>query len=317
MKENKLIVVAIGGNSLIEDNKTISIANQYEAARKTATHIVRLIAEGNKVVVVHGNGPQVGFALLRSERSKDILHTESLDICVANTQGVIGYQLQMALYNEASKANLKLDVATVVSQVEIDKNDPALKQPSKPIGLFMDEKEAALRAKEDNWNIIEDSSRGYRRVVASPKPKAIIELNSIKTLVNNNVTVIAAGGGGVAVLRNENNQLEGFEAVIDKDLAAALLAKELGADLLVISTAVQKVYLNYNKENQKPLNKITVKEAQKFIEEGHFGLGSMLPKIEAAINFVQNSTRKAIITNYENLYDAIYLDQGTKIVASI
>ncbi len=314
MKQNSLIVIAIGGNSLIEDNSNISVSSQYEAARKTATHIVKLIAQGNRVVVAHGNGPQVGFALLRSENSKDILHTEPLDFCVASTQGTIGYQLQMALYNEAAKLNLNLDVTTVISQVEVDPQDPSFKKPTKPIGLFMGEQEALEKAEKENWVVVEDSGRGYRRVVPSPKPKAIVELSTIKKLAESNVTVIAVGGGGIPVIRKNDSYLEGIEAVIDKDLAASLLAKELNADLLVISTAVNKVFLNYGKPSQLALDTVTVNECKEFIKEGHFAPGSMLPKIEAAIDFVQKSNSSAIITSFENLYDAIYAEGGTKIV---
>ncbi len=313
MDDKKVIVIAIGGNSLIEENNNVSVATQYEAARKTASHIVKLIADGNKVIIVHGNGPQVGFALLRSEMASELLHTEPLDSCVADTQGSIGYLLQKALYNEAIKIGLSLPVATVITQVEVDKDDAAFANPTKPIGLFMDEKEAKNRLEKDGWSILEDSGRGYRRVVASPKPKAIVELETIKTLIDNNITVIAVGGGGIPVVKTADNSLKGCEAVIDKDLASALLAKEINADLFVVSTAVEKVSLNYNKPNQIDLKSLTLDECRSYIKQGHFGVGSMLPKIEAIIDFVESTNKMGLITNYENIWEALYGDKGTKI----
>lgn len=314
METGKLIVIAIGGNSLIEDAKNVSIKSQYEAARKTASHIVRLVQAGNRVVIAHGNGPQVGYILLRAEFAKSILHTVPLDSCVADTQGAIGYQLQMALNNEFNKAGLNKQVATIVTQVEVDPQDSSFTTPSKPIGSFMSEEDATEHRKQDGWDVMEDAGRGYRRVVASPKPVSIVELETIRVLVNNDVMVIAAGGGGIPVVRNSDGSIEGKEAVIDKDLAAALMAKELKADLFVISTAVEKVSLNYGRPEQKDLDTITLDECQRYVEEGHFAPGSMLPKVQAMMDFVKSTGNVGLITNPENIYDSLYNNKGTKIV---
>jgi len=314
--QSKLIVIAIGGNSLIEDPKNVTIESQYEAARKTATHIARLIKAGHRVVIAHGNGPQVGYVLLRSEYSRSILHSVPLDSCVADTQGAIGYQLQMALKNELAALGITdANVATVVTQVEVSDDDPSFGKPTKPIGSFMTAAEAEKHASEDGWVCTEDAGRGYRRVVASPKPVSIVEIETVKALLDNKVVVIAAGGGGIPVVRDKDGMLSGREAVIDKDLAAALMAKALHADLFVISTAVEKVFLNWGKPNQKALETITADEAQTYIEEGHFAPGSMLPKVEAIVDFVRSTGNMGLITDPANLYGALYEGKGTKVVS--
>ena len=313
--DSKLIVIAIGGNSLIEDSKHVTVSAQYEAAAKTCHHIARLVREGHRVVIAHGNGPQVGYILRRAEYAKDILHTVPLDSCVADTQGAIGYQLQRALDNEFTALGLKESVATVVTQVEVDPNDKSFQKPTKPIGSFMSEEEALKHKEKDGWSIMEDAGRGFRRVVASPKPKKIIELDTIRTLLDNNIIVIAAGGGGIPVVRDENGALQGKEAVIDKDLAAAILAKDLHADLFVISTAVEKVCLNYGKPDQKELSEVPVSELDTYIGEGHFAPGSMLPKIQAVRDFVSSTGGTGLITDPAHLYDALYHGAGTKIVS--
>ncbi|HOE84020.1 MAG TPA: carbamate kinase [Sphaerochaeta sp.] len=314
--QSKLIVIAIGGNSLIEDPKNVTIESQYEAARKTATHIARLIKAGHRVVIAHGNGPQVGYVLLRSEYSRSILHSVPLDSCVADTQGAIGYQLQMALKNELAALGITdANVATVVTQVEVSDDDPSFGKPTKPIGSFMTAAEAEKREAEDGWVCTEDAGRGYRRVVASPKPVSIVEIETVKALLDNKVVVIAAGGGGIPVVRDKDGMLSGREAVIDKDLAAALMAKALHADLFVISTAVEKVFLNWGKPNQKALETITADEAQTYIEEGHFAPGSMLPKVEAIVDFVRSTGNMGLITDPANLYGALYEGKGTKVVS--
>lgn len=313
--DSKLIVIAIGGNSLIEDSKHVTVSAQYEAAAKTCHHIARLVREGHRVVIAHGNGPQVGYILRRAEYAKDILHTVPLDSCVADTQGAIGYQLQRALDNEFTALGLKESVATVVTQVEVDPNDKSFQNPTKPIGSFMSEEEALKHKEKDGWSIMEDAGRGFRRVVASPKPKKIIELDTIRTLLDNNIIVIAAGGGGIPVVRDENGALQGKEAVIDKDLAAAILAKDLHADLFVISTAVEKVCLNYGKPDQKELSEVPVSELDTYIAEGHFAPGSMLPKIQAVRDFVSSTGGTGLITDPAHLYDALYHGAGTKIVS--
>lgn len=312
--DSKLIVIAIGGNSLIEDPKHVTVEAQYEAARKTAAHIAKLVQAGHRVVIAHGNGPQVGFILLRAEFSRSILHSVPLDSCVADTQGAIGYQLQMALRNEFTKIGMSPEVATVVTQVEVSDNDPSFGKPTKPIGSFMTKDDADYRSQHDGWVCVEDAGRGYRRVVASPKPKAIVEIETIRTLLGNKVIVIAGGGGGIPVVRDEAGMLSGREAVIDKDLAAALMAKQLNADLFVISTAVEKVCLNYGKPNQKTLDTITTEEAQQYIAEGHFAPGSMLPKVQAIVDFVRSTGNVGLITDPANLYGALYEGKGTKIV---
>lgn len=312
--KSKLIVIAIGGNSLIEDPKHVTVAAQYEAARKTASHIAKLVKAGHRVVIAHGNGPQVGFILLRSEFSRSILHTVPLDSCVADTQGSIGYQLQMALKNEFNRIQMNPQVATVVTQVEVSDDDPSFQKPTKPIGSFMSKEDAQYHMEKDGWICTEDAGRGYRRVVASPKPKAIVEIDTIRTMLENRIIVIAGGGGGIPVVRDEDGYLSGREAVIDKDLAAALMAKELKADLFVISTAVEKVCLNFGKPNQKTLDTITTKEADQYISEGHFAPGSMLPKVQAIVDFVRSTGNEGLITDPEHLYGALYEGKGTRIV---
>ena len=313
--ESKLIVIAIGGNSLIEDSSHVSVKTQYEATVKTAKHIVKLLHDGHKVVIAHGNGPQVGYILRRAEYSKDILHTVPLDSCVADTQGAIGYQLQKAIYNQMHVLDEKVDVATVVTQVVVDKADPAFANPTKPIGSFMTREEADIRIEKDSWSVKEDAGRGYRRVVASPLPKEILELNVIKTLLDNNVVVIAVGGGGIPITIDQNGEINGCEAVIDKDLAACMLAKELKADLFVISTAVEKVSLNYGKENQEDLAQMTIEDIDKYIKEGHFAPGSMLPKIQAIRDFVSSTNNMGIITDPSHIYDALNSDAGTRVLS--
>lgn len=312
--ESKLIVIAIGGNSLIEDDKKVTVQSQYEAAIKTARHIARLVKDGHRVLIAHGNGPQVGFVLLRAEYSRSILHSVPLDSCVADTQGAIGYQLQKALDTAFKEEGLERNVATVVTQVEVDPMDPSFKKPTKPIGSFLSKEEALSRQEKDGWDVAEDAGRGWRRVVASPKPKKIVELDTIRILADNGVVVIAAGGGGIPVVRNEKGFLEGKEAVIDKDLASALLAKELKADVFVISTAVEKVSLNYRKPDQKDLDTITIEEAKEYIRQGHFAPGSMLPKIQAAIDFVETTSGLGLITDPEHIYDALNSNKGTKVI---
>ncbi len=313
--DSKLIVIAIGGNSLIEDPKHVSVSAQYEAARKTASHIAKLVKAGHRVVIAHGNGPQVGFILLRSEFSRSILHTVPLDSCVADTQGSIGYQLQMALKNEFNCVQMNPQVATVITQVEVSDDDPSFQNPTKPIGSFMSKEDAQYHVEKDGWVCTEDAGRGYRRVVASPKPKSIVEIDTIRTMLENRIIVIAGGGGGIPVVRDEDGYLSGREAVIDKDLAAALMAKELKADLFVISTAVEKVCLNFGKPNQQTLDTITTEEADQYMKEGHFAPGSMLPKMQAIVDFVRTTGNEGLITDPEHLYGALYEGKGTKVVS--
>lgn len=312
--DGRLIVIAIGGNSLIEDPKHVSVSAQYEAARKTASHIVRLIDKGNRVVIVHGNGPQVGYILLRAEYSRAILHTVPLDSCVADTQGAIGYNLQMALDNEFRKIGKQPAVATVVTQVEVSDADPSFQRPTKPIGSFFSKEDADYHALHDGWTVMEDAGRGYRRVVPSPNPMAIVEIETIRTLIRDKVVVIAAGGGGIPVVRDAQGMLSGREAVIDKDLAASLLARQLDADLFIISTAVAKVCLDYGKPTQRTLDSMTLAEAERYTAEGQFAPGSMLPKIQAMTGFVSMTGKEGVITDPDHLEEAVSGTQGTHIV---
>ena len=312
--QGKLIVIAIGGNSLIEDPKKVTVDAQYRAAEKTAHHIADIIERGNRVVIVHGNGPQVGYILLRSEYARKILHAVPLDSCVADTQGAIGYQLQKALDNEFIARGMSNRAVTVVTQVEVDPADPSFGNPTKPIGSFMTEEDALEHQKNFGWAVKEDAGRGWRRVVPSPKPQSIIELDTIKFLSESGAAVIAAGGGGIPVIRDEEGALWGKEAVIDKDLAAAILAKSLKADAFIISTAVEKVCLDYNKPTQKSIDEMTTEEARKYSDEGQFAPGSMLPKIQAIVDYVESTCNLGMITDPEHIPSALKGEAGTRIV---
>lgn len=307
-------VVAIGGNSLIKDKDHQTVPDQYAAVVETCTHIAGMIAQGWDVVITHGNGPQVGFILRRSELAAHELHTVPLDSCGADTQGAIGYMIQKALYNEFRKRGMTKQAATVVTQVLVDKNDPAYQNPSKPIGSFMDKEKALKHRDEEGWVVVEDAGRGWRRVVPSPIPQRIIERDAIKTLLDHGFTVIAVGGGGIPVIEDEEGNLVGSEAVIDKDYASSLLANSINADLLLISTAVEKVALNYGKPNQVWLDCMTLSEAKKYLAEGHFHKGSMGPKIQASIWFLERGGKEALITNPENIERALLGETGTCIV---
>jgi len=307
-------VVAIGGNSLIKDKDHQTVPDQYAAVVETCVHIAGMVSQGWDLVITHGNGPQVGFILRRSELSAHELHTVPLDSCGADTQGAIGYMIQKALYNEFRKRGMAKQAATVVTQVLVDKNDPAYQHPSKPIGSFMS-KEAALQHREqEGWAVIEDAGRGWRRVVASPIPQRVIERDAIQTLLDKGFVVVAVGGGGIPVIEDDEGNLLGSEAVIDKDYASSLLANSINADLLLISTAVEKVALNYGKPNQVWLDRMTLAEAKKYLAEGHFAKGSMGPKVQASIWFLERGGKEALITNPENIERALLGKTGTRIV---
>jgi carbamate kinase len=308
-----LAVLAIGGNSLIRDKNHIALSSQYEAIQETTRYIAELIAEGLSIVITHGNGPQVGFLYRRGELARHELPLIPLDICGADTQGAIGYMIQMALLNEFHKIGITKKVTAVVTKTIVDRDDPSFHHPTKPIGSFMSEEEAVTHQKELGWQVLEDAGRGFRRVVPSPIPREIIELGVIRLLVDHDHVVIAAGGGGVPVIRNERGGLEGVEAVIDKDLGSSLLARNLRANTFIISTAVDSVYLNFGVENQKPIARVTVSEIKKYMAEGHFKPGSMKPKIEAIIQFLEGGGKKAIITSPENLLRAVKGEAGTTI----
>ena len=307
----KIAVVAVGGNSLILDNKHQSVQDQYKAASETMKHIADMIEKGWEVVITHGNGPQVGYILARSEYSRGILHEVPLDSCGADTQGAIGYNFQMALGNEFKRRGIDKPITTVVTQVLVDKDDPSFKKPTKPIGQFYSADEAQKRKEKDGWDIMEDSGRGWRRVVASPDPKEIIELPAIKALINAGVVTVAVGGGGIPVIRDDQGNLKGVAAVIDKDLASSLLANLLNADLLLISTAVEKVCLNFGKPDQKALDKVTLAEAKKYMDEGHFKPGSMLPKIKAIMRFLEKGGSQGLITDPAHIPQALDGKTGT------
>jgi carbamate kinase len=317
MKEKKLAVVAIGGNSLIKDEKHVSVEDQYLAAKESTLHIADMIEAGWDVAIGHGNGPQVGFILRRSEiaAKTEGMHEVPLDACGADSQGAIGYALQQNLQNELHRRGIQKSVATVITQVLVDKNDPAFTKPSKPIGGFMKEDEAKRREKEQSWSVVEDAGRGWRRVVASPLPKEIVELNTVKTMLDAGIITITVGGGGIPVIDAGQGEYKGVAAVIDKDYASSLLAQQIQANLFVISTAVEKVAINFGKPEQKWLDKISLSEAKKYLAEGiHFAKGSMAPKIQAIIWYLENGGEKALITNPENIGRALKGETGTWIV---
>ncbi|MBN2047149.1 MAG: carbamate kinase [Anaerolineaceae bacterium] len=314
MAEKKVAVVAVGGNSLIKDKNKKTIPDQYEAAKESIHHIVDMIQAGWDVVITHGNGPQVGFILRRSELSEGELHPVPLDYCGADTQGAIGYMFMRALYGELNARGISKPAAAVVTQTIVSKEDPAFQHPSKPIGSFMDEETAKKHAEESGWVVVEDAGRGWRRVVPSPIPVEIVEEPAIKTLIDAGVIVVGVGGGGIPVVKGDHGTLEGVEAVIDKDFGSSLLATMLGADLFLISTAVEKVSLNFNQPNQVDLDQITVAEAKQYVAEGHFAKGSMLPKIEAILRYMEEGGKKALITNPANIGRALRGETGTWIV---
>lgn len=313
MDNKKIAVVAIGGNSLIIDKNRKTIPDQFTAVEQTMKHIADMIEDGWTIVITHGNGPQVGFILRRSELSIHELHPVPLDYCGADTQGAIGYMIQKSLKNEFKKRNIKKQAVTIVTQVLVDHQDPAFSKPSKPIGSFVDEDTARERISEGQ-DFIEDAGRGWRRVVPSPLPKKIVEVDAITLLINSGFIVVAVGGGGIPVIMKENGFLRGVEAVIDKDFASALLASSINADLLLISTAIEKVAINFNTPNQKWVDKMTVSEARKYADEGQFAPGSMLPKVIACIEFVEEGGKKALITDPENILRALNGETGTWIV---
>ena len=310
-----LAVIAIGGNSLIPDAQHQTVQDQYEAAVVTDEHIASLVEDGWDVAITHGNGPQVGFIRRRSELASNELHEVPLDYCGADTQGAIGYMLQQNLINDFRARGIDKNVATVVTQVEVDPNDPAFDNPSKPIGSFMDSEQAQSRIEDDGWDCTEDSGRGWRRVVASPKPKRIVEIEIIRQLLDAGNVVIGVGGGGIPVVADDNGDLHGVAAVIDKDLASALLANEVGADLLLISTAVEKCALNFSTPDEEWIDEFTLDEVKRYLDEGtHFAEGSMAPKMRAVVQYLEGGGKEALITNPENIERAVAGETGTRIV---
>jgi len=314
---SKVAVLAIGGNSLIKDKEHESAADEYKTICETAIHIAGMVEQGYEVAITHGNGPQVGFSLRRAELAYHTLGMPFVPLarCGAHTQGGIGYQIQQALDNEFRNRGIDKKAVAVVTQVIVDPGDPSFTSPSKPIGTFYTKEEVdKLRREHPRRVYAEDAGRGYRRVVASPMPIEIVERNAIKVLIQGGFVVIGVGGGGIPVVRNEEGGLEGVAAVIDKDRASSLLASEIGAGLFVISTAVEKVYINFGKTNQKALDRITVAEAREYIKQEQFAKGSMLPKIQSIVRFLEAGGKEAIITNPESIESALKGEAGTHVV---
>ncbi|KLO21751.1 carbamate kinase [Marinitoga sp. 1155] len=310
----RLAVVAIGGNAVNRPGEKPTAENMFKNIRTTASYLADMIDMGYDLVITHGNGPQVGNLLLQQDIAKETIPPFPMDVLGSMTQGYLGYMIVQELKNILNERKINRDVAAVVTQIVVDKNDPGFQNPSKPVGPFYTEEEAKKIMEEKGWMFKEDSGRGWRRVVPSPIPLDAIEKNTIKDLVENDVIVVAGGGGGIPVIIEENGEIKGVEAVIDKDRASALLAKILNADEFIILTAVEKVYLNFNKPDQKALDTITIEEAEKYIAEGHFAKGSMLPKIESCVSFVKDAKKPALITDMEKLKEALEGKTGTKII---
>ena len=308
----KTVLIAVGGNSLIRAGEKGTVSEQLANARRTAAAIIGLIRRGYHLIITHGNGPQVGAALLRSERAADQVPGHTLDVCGAATQGEIGYMLSQSLRDELAVKGMHVPVVSVITQTVVSQTDPAMQHPTKPIGPFYSRAEAEERRRSLGWQIVEDAARGYRRVVPSPEPVEIVELEVIRHLVNDGVLVVACGGGGIPVLR-DNGRLKGVEAVIDKDRASALLAAELHVDIFAISTDTDYVYLDYKKPMQRPLAHVTTAELKQHYAAGHFPPGNMGPKIESVLRFLESGGKKAVITSYEHVLEAIEGTAGTSI----
>ena len=307
------IVIALGGNALQTKNSAPTAEAQLEVVKQTCEYVAELSANGYELAIVHGNGPQVGRIVLASETAKDVVPVMPFDVCGAMSQGYIGYHIQQALRQSLARRNINLPVVSLVTQVVVDKADPAFKNPTKPIGGFYTKEEADQLVAEKGYDVKEDAGRGYRRVVASPIPKRIVEIEEVKML-RDKAIVVTCGGGGIPVVENEDGSLEGVAAVIDKDFAAELLAEQIDADALVILTEVEKVAINWGKPEQKNLDHMTLAEAKKYCEEGHFAPGSMLPKVQAGMKFVTaNPTKKAIITSLDKAIEALNGKTGTVI----
>jgi carbamate kinase len=308
------VLVALGGNAILKHKEKGTAEEQFENVQETCTYLVDLIKEGYRIAITHGNGPQVGDILLKNELSKKTLPPMPLDVCGAESQGMIGYMLQLSMYGQLLKAGLTMPVVTILTMTGVDKNDPAFKDPQKPIGPFYTAMQASKLREEKGWTIVNDSGRGYRRVVPSPTPTTILEEDSIKQLVNSGAVVIACGGGGIPVITSDRGLVpQGVEAVIDKDHAAALFATLIGADILLILTDVERVSLNFGKPSQKDLTDLTVQEAREYYHEGQFPPGSMGPKIESTIQFIEHGGKEAVITSIHKAKDALKGKGGTVI----
>ena len=308
------ILIALGGNALLRAKEKGTAEEQLSHVHETCTHLVGIIHSGYSIAITHGNGPQVGNILLQNELAKDKLPPMPLDICVTESQGMIGYMIQRSMDNHLRLAGVDIPVVAVFTQTLVDKNDPAFKNPTKPIGPYFAKDRVAELERERGWSMAKEGEKGYRRVVPSPEPIEIIEAKAIKEIADEGILLIAAGGGGVPVIRHEDGTLHGVEAVIDKDHTAAILGRIINADILLILTDVEKVYLNYEKPDQESLDEITVAEAKKYLEDGQFEKGSMLPKIEAAVRFVESGGEKAIITSPKMINDSLDGKAGTSII---
>lgn len=313
--ESKTILVAVGGNSLIRAGEMGTSREQFGNAQRTAAALAGLVGEGGKLVITHGNGPQVGAALLRSESAANQVPGQTLDVCDASTQGEIGYLLQQSLENELARARLHVPVVTLLTQVVVSPDDPAMHRPTKPVGPLYSREQAEERRRLLGWQLVEDAGRGYRRVVPSPEPIEIVELEAIRDLVNDGAVVIAAGGGGIPVIR-AGGALHGVEAVIDKDRTSALLALGLDADIFAICTAEDFVYLDYKRPTQRALTRVTAVELEMYYQAGHFPPGNMGPKVESVLRFLRGGGEEAVITSYGRLRDAIAGRAGTRIITS-
>jgi carbamate kinase len=311
----KSALIAVGGNSLIRVGQRGTIDEQLSNANATARRITQLVADGWRIVITHGNGPQVGAALLRSERAESEVYTQPLDVCVATTQSEIGYLLERGLECELRRAGLFMPVMTILTQVRVSEDDPAFKNPTKPIGPFYSKKEADEKIRRFGWTMVEDAARGYRRVVPSPEPLEILELEIIRQILELGIIVIALGGGGIPVMVQEDHTIVGVEAVIDKDRSSARLASALGMDCFIISTDVDQVYLNYRKPAERGIKRVTAELMKHYLDDGQFPPGSMGPKIEAAIQFLHDGGTEVIITSCDRLLEAIQGRTGTLITA--
>ncbi|WP_114604496.1 carbamate kinase [Staphylococcus sp. EZ-P03] len=308
----KYVVLALGGNAILQPGQETTFENQYNNVKNAASRMADIKESGHQIVVTHGNGPQVGNIIVQNEAAKDQVAPMPIDVCNAESQGFIGYMLESALKNDLIRRNMDPRVVSLLTMVEVDKDDPAFKNPSKPIGVFFTEEQARLMEEEEGFTMVEDAGRGYRRVVPSPEPMVINGVDAIKRLMEDTV-VISSGGGGIPVYRDDNNEIHGLEAVIDKDRSGLKLAEQVNADTFIMLTDVPNVYINYGKENEAKLETITVDEAKKHVADGQFPAGSMLPKIQAAIEFAETG-KESIICALADAVEALEGKAGTRIV---
>lgn len=309
---SKKVVLALGGNAILQPKQAATYDNQYDNVVKATNRMIEIKEAGHKIIVTHGNGPQVGNIIAQNEAAKDEIEPLPIYVSSAESQGFIGYMMETALKNSLKKANIDLNVVTFMTMVEVDKDDQAFDQPTKPIGIFFSEEEAKRLEQEKGYKMVEDAGRGYRRVVPSPEPKVIHGVDAINQLVDSTI-IISAGGGGIPVYRDEEGAIHGVDAVIDKDRSGLKLAQQTEADVFMMLTDVPNVYINWGKENQQKLTEVTVEEAEKYIEEGQFPAGSMLPKIQAAVEFAKTG-KEAIICSLDDAVDALAGKAGTRVV---